>query len=294
MAHKRLAFVGGGNMASSIIGGLVNAGYPSTYITVFEPSPQLSQSLHSRFGVLIATSNDQAILGHPSGGAADVILFCVKPQVMQVVAKSVAKSVQTVKPLVISIAAGITIVDLERWLGGSSRTQIAVVRVMPNTPALLLEGASGLYANPAVTQDQKDISATLLKTVSKTVEWVDSEYMIDVTTGLSGSGPAYFFLVLEALEDAAVKLGMPRETARALAAQTCIGAGRMALEEGKNGVDCAELRKRVTSPGGTTAAGIKVLEDNGLRKIVDECVKAATARGTEMGELFGKDTAAAL
>ncbi|KXS14410.1 pyrroline-5-carboxylate reductase [Gonapodya prolifera JEL478] len=286
MAQKRLAFVGGGNMASSIIGGLVNAGYPSNHITVFEPNADLARSLQTQFGTLNASSNDQAVLGHPSGGPADVVLFCVKPQVMQVVAKGVAGAVQKVKPLVVSIAAGIRSVDLERWLGGT----LAIVRVMPNTPALLLEGASGLVANGAVTPEQKEFSVTLLKTVSKSVEWVDSEHMIDVTTGLSGSGPAYFFLLLEVMEDAAVKLGMPRETARALAAQTCIGAGRMALEEGKKGVDCAELRRRVTSPGGTTAAGLTVLEDGGFRTMVESCVNAATHRGTEMGELFGKDT----
>ncbi|MEK7734411.1 MAG: pyrroline-5-carboxylate reductase, partial [Pseudomonadota bacterium] len=182
----------------------------------------------------------------------------------------------------VSVAAGVRIGDLERWLGGN----LPVVRVMPNTPALIGSGASGLFANDRVTNEQRDRAEAIARAVGVTV-WVSSEAQLDVVTALSGSGPAYFFLVMEALEEAAIARGLPREQARLLALETAFGAAKMALE----GADEPQrLRRQVTSPGGTTEAAVKVLEDGGLRKLFAEALVAAERRAGELGDLFGKDS----
>ena len=266
--NVRIAFVGGGNMARSLIGGLVRQGMPPALIAVAEPNAELRDALAKDFGVAVHAQGADAAAG------AAVILLAVKPQVMRTVCESLQPAVQANAPLLISIAAGIRIDQLEQWCGGS----VAVVRSMPNTPALVGAGASGLCANAQVSAVQRDHAETILGAAGLAV-WIDEEAQMDVVTALSGSGPAYFFLLVEALEDAAVAQGLPRDAARALATQTALGAGRMLREDGEAP---AVLRQRVTSPGGTTQAALDSFAASGLRETVARAVAAATERGREL------------
>ncbi|KAH6565594.1 hypothetical protein BASA60_009871 [Batrachochytrium salamandrivorans] len=244
--------------------------------------------LTQQFKVHVTTDNTAAVsFPQGQGQPVDVLILAVKPQVMKDVAEGIAQSVNTHHPLIISIAAGITLPDLARWLQGSSPSSkpAAIVRCMPNTPALVVEGATGVYAAPSVLPEQKEMAFAVLKSVSKRNYWVDSEALLDVVTGVSGSGPAYFFLLVECLEAAGVKLGLPVDVARGLAVQTCLGAGRMLDSTGE---DPAELRRKVTSPNGTTEAALKSLEGSGIRAIFAEAVQRATERSAELGNLLGK------
>jgi pyrroline-5-carboxylate reductase len=209
---------------------------------------------------------------------ADVIVLAVKPQVMKAVCVELAASIAQARPLLISIAAGIRIDQLAAWLGG----ELPIVRSMPNTPALIGAGATGMIANHAASAAQRDQAAVILGAAGTTV-WIDDEDMMDTVTALSGSGPAYFFLLVEALEDAAVAQGLPRATARVLATQTCFGAGRMLAEDGE---PPTVLRERVTSPGGTTAAALEAFADGNLRALVASAIAAATERGRELSERY--------
>lgn len=266
--NVRIAFVGGGNMARSLIGGLVRQGMAPSLIAVAEPNAELREALFRDFGVGVHAEGAAAAAG------AAVILLAVKPQVMRTVCESLQPAVQAQAPLLISIAAGIRIDQLEHWCGGS----VAVVRSMPNTPALVGAGASGLCANAQVSAVQRGQAETILGAAGLAV-WIDEEAQMDVVTALSGSGPAYFFLLVEALEDAAVAQGLPRDAARALATQTALGAGRMLREDGEAP---AVLRQRVTSPGGTTQAALDSFAASGLRETVARAVAAATERGREL------------
>ncbi len=264
----RIAFIGGGNMARSLIGGLRRTGFPASAIGVAEPNAELRAALAAEHGVDAQADNAAAAAG------AGTVLLAVKPQVMHKVCTGLAATVRCERPLVISIAAGIRLDQIERWLGGD----VAVVRAMPNTPALIGAGASGLCANPRVEAAQRDTAVRILGAAGSTV-WIDDEATMDVVTALSGSGPAYFFLLVEALEEAAVELGLPRATARALATQTCLGAGRMLVEDGE---PPARLRERVTSPGGTTQAALEQFTADGFRQSVARAVTAAARRGREL------------
>ena len=267
-APARIAFIGGGNMARSLIGGLINAGMLRSMIAVGEPEPALATALIHDFGVVASADNTAAVRDTP------VWVLAVKPQVMKSVCTSLCSAAQREQPLVISIAAGIRVEQIERWLGGG----IAIVRCMPNTPALIGAGANGLCANARTSATQREQAEGIIGTVG-TTQWIADETLMDTVTAISGSGPAYFFLLVEALEDAAAAQGMPRETARALAAQTCLGAGRMLSEAG---AAPAELRQRVTSPGGTTQAALDAFNAAGFSAIVARAVDAATRRGREM------------
>jgi pyrroline-5-carboxylate reductase len=271
--HTRIAFIGGGNMARSLIGGLIRAGTFRTALTVGEPGAELASALADDFGVAAGPDNAVAV----DGAAAWVL--AVKPQVMKAVCEPLRGLAQSNQPLVISIAAGIRAEQIERWLGGD----VAVVRCMPNTPALIGAGAIGLYSNARVGAEQHLLAERILSSAGVTA-WIDDEALMDTVTALSGSGPAYFFLLVEALENAAVAQGLPRATARALAVQTCLGAGRMLSEDG---AAPAELRQRVTSAGGTTQAALDSFAASGFAAIVARAVAAATARGREMSEHFG-------
>ncbi|HEY1992578.1 MAG TPA: pyrroline-5-carboxylate reductase, partial [Gammaproteobacteria bacterium] len=209
----RIAFIGGGNMARSLVGGLVERGCKPGHITVSEPDPGQRALLAQR--VPVRMSED----GPAAARDADLLVFAVKPQVMQSAARAVAKAVQARAPLVISVAAGITTGDLDRWLGGGQ----AIVRVMPNTPALLGAGAAGLYATPRVSEEQRATAQSLMEAVGQ-ARWIPDEALMDAVTALSGSGPAYFFLLMECMEAAALELGLPAETGRALTLQTAFGA----------------------------------------------------------------------
>jgi pyrroline-5-carboxylate reductase len=273
VASASIAFIGGGNMARSLIGGLLRNGYDASRISVAEPSSELRQRLAADFGVRLATANAEA------AGGCDVILLAVKPQVMKTVCAELRMAAQATKPLLISIAAGIRSDQIDNWLGG----RLPIVRCMPNTPALIGAGASALFANAQVSAKQKQLAESMLAAVGTTV-WILREALIDTVTALSGSGPAYFFLLVELLEDAAVTQGLPRDVARELATQTCFGAGRMLREDGESP---ARLRERVTSPNGTTEAALHQFANDGLREVVARALTAATERGRSMSSEFG-------
>ncbi|KAI8998134.1 pyrroline-5-carboxylate reductase dimerization-domain-containing protein [Gaertneriomyces semiglobifer] len=290
---KRIAFIGGGNMAGAIIGGLLATGYPAQNMIVSEPVQAARDNLKAKFNVLTTASNADAVsFNGDSSQPADIVVLAVKPQIMKDVAHGIAPVVQKAKPVVITIAAGITLTDLGKWLSTDAQNNTlegaqepALVRVMPNTPALVSEGATGMYAASSVSAGQKDLAFNVLGAVSKSTYWVDSEALLDVVTGLSGSGPAYFFLMVESLADAATELGLPRDVALGLARQTCMGAGRMLVDTQE---DPAELRQKVTSPNGTTHAAIQSLEASGMRKAFKGAVIAATKRGEELGKMFSQ------
>lgn len=268
MNNSSIAFIGGGNMARSLIGGLVERGREAASIRVAEPVAELRDSLHRDFGVSVFERAVDAADG------ASAWLVAVKPQVVQVVCSDLASIAQSQRPVVLSIAAGITAAQLDRWLGGG----VAVVRAMPNTPALLGAGITGLFANAATDPKQRTDAAELLSAVGPTV-WVDEEDLINAVTAVSGSGPAYVFLLAEAMQDAGVAQGLPADAARTLVAQTLLGAATMLtrLDEPAD-----VLRKRVTSPGGTTHAAIEVFEAGGFRGLVDRALAAAADRGRQL------------
>ncbi|MEP6483817.1 MAG: pyrroline-5-carboxylate reductase [Rudaea sp.] len=265
---SKIAFIGGGNMARSLIGGLLRTGFAAPNITASEPNADMRAQLARDFSVAVHESNADA------ARLADVVVLAVKPQVMKTVCSGLRDSVRESGALIVSIAAGIRIDQLDSWLGGGA----AIVRCMPNTPALIGAGATGMCANARVTSAQRELAQTILDATGLS-RWIEDEKIMDTVTALSGSGPAYFFLLAEALEAAAVAQGMPRETARELAAQTCLGAGRMLRE---SDVDAAELRRRVTSPGGTTQAALESFTSDDFAAIVARAVAAATRRGGEL------------
>ncbi len=270
MTNNTLAFIGGGNMARSLVGGLVAKGSPGSAIRVAEPVAALRDALQADFG---ASTFDNA--GEAVHGAATWVM-AVKPQVMREVCEGLAAQAQATRPLVVSIAAGITAAQLERWLGGG----VPVVRAMPNTPALLGAGVTGLYANAHTDAAQRAAAEALLASAGATV-WVAAEALMDAVTAVSGSGPAYVFLLAEAMQAAGEAKGLPPDVARTLTLQTVLGAARM-LTEGD--VDAAELRRRVTSPGGTTQAAIETFEAGGLRELVAKAIANATLRGRELSQ----------
>ncbi|KAJ3269937.1 hypothetical protein HDV01_000783 [Terramyces sp. JEL0728] len=276
---QRISFIGGGNMANAIIGGLLSAGYKASNIIVSDPYEPSRQSLEKNFGVATTTDNN-ATIAHPN----TILILAVKPQVMKQVAEGISKNALEFKPLIISIAAGITVPDLSRWIKMGSAQEPSIIRCMPNTPALISQGATGIYAPPTITESQKESALNVLKSISKATYWVDKEPLLDVVTGISGSGPAYFFLLVEALEQAGIQLGLDASVARGLAAQTCLGAGQMLTTSADSP---SELRRKVTSPNGTTQAAIESFEANGFRDIVAKAVKAASDRGDELGRILG-------
>ncbi len=265
---RTIAFIGGGNMARSLIGGLVARGHAADAIRIGEPVAELRDGLHRDFGVRVFEHACDAADGASSW------LLAVKPQVMRTVCADLAAMAQARRPMVLSIAAGITAAQLDRWLGGG----IAVVRAMPNTPALLGVGITGLFANAATDATQRAAADDLLSAVGPTV-WVDEEDTINAVTAVSGSGPAYVFLLAEAMQAAGIAQGLGADAARALVGQTLLGAATMLsrLEE-----PVEVLRKRVTSPGGTTQAAIEVFEAGGFHALVDRAIAAATERGRQL------------
>lgn len=274
MSSRTIAFIGGGNMAGSLIGGLVADGYNPDKIYASDIDSERLASLSARFGIHSASSNQDAVK------RAEVVVLAVKPQVMEKVAKDLADAVRSSKPLVISIAAGVKEAHLQQWLGSN----VALIRTMPNTPAMLQAGATVLHAGKGVSDQQKSIAETILRSVGLTC-WVKDEALMDAVTAISGSGPAYFFLVMEAMEQAGTELGLPPATARLLTLQTALGAARMAMESSDGP---ATLRGYVTSPGGTTESALKTLEGNGLRNIFRQAISDAKQRSEEISAMLGK------
>lgn len=275
MKNIPIAFIGGGNMARSLIGGLVAGGHEPDRIWVAEPDIGQRELLHGRHGV--RTGSDNLAIA----AEAEVIVLAVKPQILQGVARQLAPVVQARRPLVISIAAGVREPDLRRWLGGGS---LALVRTMPNTPALVGSAASALFANEFVSEERRQLAESLLRAVGVTV-WVGDESLLDAVTALSGSGPAYFFLIMEALERTALDLGLDADNARLLTLQTAFGAAKMALESVESP---AILRARVTSPGGTTERALSILREGGLETLLAQALEAARSRARELGDLLGE------
>jgi pyrroline-5-carboxylate reductase len=270
--HPNIAIIGAGNMGASLLGGLVAKDYPLNKITIADPSTEKLTPLQKQYKVQISTANLTIVK------TASVIIFAIKPQIFAEVARELADTIQQQKPLIISIAAGITLSAMQQWLG----KKIPIVRSMPNTPALIGCGASALLANPYVSEQQKQMTEMILQTVGITT-WLDDEKLMDVITALSGSGPAYFFSIIEALQEAGEKLGLTPEVARLFTLQTAYGAARMAIEDKRT---TQELRKAVTSPGGTTAAALQVLEKYNIVNIMTETVLAAKNRAEELANTF--------
>lgn len=273
---SNICFIGGGNMATSLIGGLIAQGHPADSISVSDPNETQRSQLETQFAI-----NTFADCG-PAMTDADIVVLAVKPQVMKEVALNVASAIdpEAKQPLFVSIAAGINLYSLQTWLGQEQ----AIVRCMPNTPSLIQLGASGLFANEHTSIVQKNLAETVLKAAG-IVQWVQSEEEIDAVTAVSGSGPAYYFLLMEAMIDAGTELGLSRETASELTIQTAIGAAQMAKE---SDVDTAELRRRVTSPGGTTEQAINTFESAHLRDIVKAALNAANRRSGELAVMLGE------
>jgi pyrroline-5-carboxylate reductase len=261
-------------MATSLIGGLLARGAQSADIIVADPDASQRQRLERAFGVRTVADATSAVAG------AGTVVLAVKPQQMAEVSRSIAAQVQEARALVISIAAGIRLRDIGRWLGQG----VPLIRTMPNRPALIGAGITALYAGPEVDAVSRQTAATILAACGPTV-WVDTEEQIDVVTAVSGSGPAYFFLLVECLEAAGIELGLAPDTARKLAVETARGAGRMAAESPE---PPAELRAQVTSKGGTTAAALAVLEAAGVRGIFAAAVAAGARRATALADEFGK------
>lgn len=266
----KLGFIGGGNMAAALIGGLCRAGFQGGDIAVLDPSADRRQALAQAFGVQV---EDQ-----PGAWLADLdlLVLAVKPQQMQAATRSVAPWAGAV----LSVAAGVRAADIARWLGHEQ-----VIRAMPNTPALIGAGVSGVAALPAAPAAARAAATRVLETAGL-VQWFEDETQLDAVTAISGSGPAYVFLFIEALEAAAIELGLPASAARQLAIATVSGSARLAAESPEAP---AVLRERVTSKGGTTAAALARFEAEDLRGLVGRAAQAASARAAELGDEFGRD-----
>ena len=270
MNTQKIGFIGGGNMASSLISGLIASGHSPEYLWVSDINPDTLQALAQNLKVNTSASNDTVIK------EVDVVVLAVKPQTLSEVAKSVAAVIHEKKSLIVSIAAGISQQSLTEWLG----VDTAIVRCMPNTPALVLTGATALHANAKVSTEQRSLAENIMRSVGIAL-WVKEESDLDAVTAVSGSGPAYYFLLMEAMEKAALELGLTEETARLLVQQTALGAAKIALESSESP---EQLRKRVTSPGGTTQQAISTFEQGGFTELVSKALHAARDRSIEMSK----------
>ncbi|MCK5874970.1 MAG: pyrroline-5-carboxylate reductase [Alcanivoracaceae bacterium] len=267
MAQQIIGFIGAGNMATSLVGGMIAKGIRPARIWMGDVSQDRLDELSRQHRVHVSADNAEI------ARRADVLVLAVKPQVMQAVCEALREALGERQPLIVSIAAGVTIASLKGWLG-----DLPVVRCMPNTPALVQAGATGLYAEPSVSAEQKELAGQILGSVGLTF-WFDEEKALDAVTAVSGSGPAYFFLLMESMIEAGRKLGLDERTARQLVLQTAWGAAQLAITS-EAGPDV--LRQQVTSPGGTTAAALNVFEEGGFRVLVDSALAAARRRSEEL------------
>jgi pyrroline-5-carboxylate reductase len=269
-----IAFIGGGNMARSLIGGLLARGWRAEQIAVADPLPAQLDSLRAQFAVRVTGDNTAAARD------ADIVVLAVKPQEMRRAADGIRASLAAKRPLLISVAAGIRASDIQRWLPG-----IPVVRAMPNRPALQRCGMTGLYATADVSSERRTQAEQILGAVGATL-WLEREQHMDIVTAVSASGPAYFFLLIEMLEHAGIAQGLSADVSRKLAVETAYGSGAMARAAGE---PPAVLREQVTSKGGTTAAALQVLEERRVRAAFDAAVAAATRRAAELADEFGPE-----
>lgn len=267
--NQTISFIGGGNMARSLIRGLILDGWSTAHVWVADPDPAQLKLIIEQCGAVHTTADNLE-----AARAAQILVLAVKPQILWTVIKSLAEAVQAAKPLVISVAAGVRTEDINRWLG----TGLAIVRAMPNTPALVQSSATALFANLRVTAEQHDLAERIMRAVGLAL-WVETEDQLDVVTAVSGSGPAYFLLVMGAIEQAALMLGLPPNTARLLILQTALGTAKLALESAE---DVTTLRHRVTSKGGTTERALAVLEAGNLQALFQQALQAAVERSREL------------
>ncbi len=273
MSQLQISFIGGGNMAAALLGGLVAHGWPAAAIRVVDRNAEKRADLHARYEV-------QALAeAAPAVAAADILVLAVKPQGLAQTLSDLADVIRESQPLVISVAAGVREPDIRRWLGYDA----AIVRSMPNTPAMLGKGASALYANSYVNAEQRTAALEILQAVGLAL-WVENEAELDAVTALSGSGPAYFFLFMEAMAEAGTELGLSPQTALQLTLQTAMGAAAMA-QSGE--ATPTQLRERVTSPKGTTERALKSLAQDDFGAIVARALKAARDRSVELGDVLG-------
>jgi pyrroline-5-carboxylate reductase len=270
MNTQKIGFIGGGNMASSLLNGLIASGHPAQQLWVSDTNADTLA--HLALAHNVNTSLDNAVVVE----AVDVIVLAVKPQVLKVVAQTLAAAITAKKSLVVSIAAGISQASLSAWLGDET----AIVRCMPNTPALVLTGATGLHANSKVTDEQIDLAESILRSVGIAL-WVETESELDAVTAISGSGPAYYFLLMEAMEKAALAMGLSANTAQLLVQQTALGAAKIALESEESP---EHLRQRVTSPNGTTQKAIETFQAGGFVELVAKALNAARDRSIELSK----------
>ncbi len=275
LSETRIAFVGGGNMARSLVAGLIADGHVPAALTVSDPLADVRAHLAKTYDVRTTDSNTDAV------AAAQVVVLAVKPQLAPGVCRALAGQLPRPAPLIISVMAGVAEASICAWLGAET----PLVRTMPNTPVLVKSGAIGLHANAATTPAQRNLAEEILRAGGLT-RWVEREAQLDVVTAVSGGGPAYFFLLMEALEEAAVAEGLDAEAARLLSIQTALGAARMAMESNESP---RQLRQRVTSPGGTTERALALLTEGGLEPLVARAVAAARARAEELSQLLGAD-----
>lgn len=276
MDNVNITFIGCGNMGRSLIGGLIRNGYPADLVIGADIDKQKLELAAEQFGIETSNDNKLAIKD------ADVIVLAVKPQSLKETLLELQHQLVRSKPLLVSIAAGIRLTDITKWSG----SDFAVVRVMPNTPALVNSGAAALCSNRFVNPAQGEIAEMIMRSVGVTI-WVQDEKLMNTVTALSGSGPAYFFYFMELIEKGAVELGLSNEQARLLTLETALGAAKMALESEH---DLQELRKHVTSPGGTTEAALHVLEKGKLEALISKAMRAAYERSEELGQMFGDKT----
>ena len=260
----KITFIGAGNMARSLVAGMIENN-AAVDITVSDPNEDQLDIIRGRWPACHSTVDN-----HAAVSGADIVVLAVKPQIMQKVCEGLQESIQESKPLIISIAAGVSESSLSQWLGGL----LPVVRCMPNTPALVQAGMTGLYANSRVSVDQRSLAENIMRAVGM-VLWFDDEEKLHAITAVSGSGPAYFFLVMEAMQASAEGFGLTAQEARILVQQTAFGAAKLAMESPES---AGELRRNVTSPGGTTEAAIGQLQAAGLEATFDAALKAAAQR----------------
>ncbi|MCP4001607.1 MAG: pyrroline-5-carboxylate reductase [Gammaproteobacteria bacterium] len=269
--NTHIGFIGGGNMAQAIIRGLLQAGHPAKKISVADPIAE-QQQLIKALAEEITCTIDNATLAKQ----CDMLVLAVKPQIMNTVAEPLGQINRPDNQVIISVAAGITLASMSDWFG----TDSALIRVMPNQPALIGEGMSGLCATTNVSNTDKQQATYVMEATGKAL-WFEDEQLMDAVTAISGSGPAYFYLIMEIMQEVAEEFGFDKKTARILSTQTALGAGHVAATANE---ELSDLRKRVTSPGGTTEAALKTLEAGGIRDMFRNALQAAKERSLELGK----------
>lgn len=270
MNHKRISFIGAGNLASSLIGGLLNDGYPAACIRASHPNAQVVSDLISHFGIEATTDNKEACLD------SDIIVLCVKPNKVALVSKEISDVCAQSKPLIISVAAGVSLACIEHCFKGD----MPVVRAMPNTASMVGSGATALIANQVAADEHKQWAESVMRSVGVVV-WLQAESQIDAVTAISASGLAYYFYIMEIFEQTAVSMGLSEEAAHLLGLQTALGASHMGMQ---SNLSLNELRQKVTSPGGTTESALQVLQQGQLEDILRSAVAAARDKAQEMAQ----------